>query len=251
MTNNKECQCTLVVSSCDNYSDLWLPFFNLLKIHWPDCPYKILLITEEKYFNYKGVISTQIGPGLDWSTLLGRSLDMVKTPYVLFMLEDFFLRSVVDSELLQKNLENMNRSSIEMLRLIPSKKIPIWSGSHSNYSNISLKERYRVSTQGAFWKLEVLQDLVNPGESAWEFEINGTKRSSLNQSGKFFSVNKALLPYGHHVVERGKWFPWEARRFKKMNIGCNFSKRRVMSWWDSLLWYARKNASKLKYILVN
>lgn len=247
MIISKNSQCTLVVSSCDKYSDLWLPFFNLLKANWPDCPYKILLITEEKVFDYKGVVSTQIGPGLDWSTLLSRSLEMVETPYVLFMLEDFFLRSVVDSKLLQKNLDNMNRTSIEMLRLIPSKKKSIQGKSFLNYTNISLDESYRVSTQGAFWKLEVLKNLVRPGESAWEFEINGTKRSSLNQSSKFFSVNKAVLPYGHHVVERGKWFPWEARRYKRANIGCDFSRRGVMSWWEAFLWYGRKNASKIKH----
>jgi len=245
-------QCTLIVSSCDNYSDLWVPFFKLLKIYWPDCPYQVLLITENKVFNDKGIISSKIGVNLDWSTLLSRSLDLVKTPYVLFMLEDFFIREVVETEKLEKILNNMNQSSIDMMRLIPFKGK---SASHhlntSIFNVIPLEARYRVSTQGAFWKLKTLQNLIKLGESPWEFEINGTKRSSVDETIIFAAVKTAILPYRHHVVERGEWFPWEAKRFKKMNIGCDFSKRNTMSWWISLIWITRKYLSKFKNTIID
>ncbi len=253
MSHSKDIQpqCTLIVSSCDNYSDLWAPFFNLLKIYWPDCPYQVLLITEDKVFNGKGIISTKIGPGLDWSSLLSKSLDLVKTPYVLFMLEDFFLREMVETEKIEKILKHMSRSSIDMLRLIPYKgRVTSNLLNTSIYTVIPLEARYRVSTQGSFWSVETLQSLIKLGESAWEFEINGTKRSSVDESVIFASVNTASLPYGHHVVERGKWFPLEAKRFQKMNIGCNFSKRQTMSWWSFLLWFVRRFLSKIKYTII-
>ena len=44
--------CTLLVNSCDAYSDLWEPFFKMLGVHWPDCPYPIVLNTESKAFKH-------------------------------------------------------------------------------------------------------------------------------------------------------------------------------------------------------
>ena len=40
---NANSKCTIIVSSCDSYSDLWIPYLNLLKLYWPNCPYKINL----------------------------------------------------------------------------------------------------------------------------------------------------------------------------------------------------------------
>jgi hypothetical protein len=48
-----------------------------------------------------------------------------------------------------------------------------------------------------------------------------------------------VLTYRNHVVERGKWFPKEARLFKQMNIGCDFSRRPVMSASEYYLWWLR------------
>ena len=40
----------ILVNSCDKYEDAWDPFFKLLKIQWPDCPYRIYLNTEFKNY---------------------------------------------------------------------------------------------------------------------------------------------------------------------------------------------------------
>ena len=41
---------TIIVNSCDKYSDLWYPFFELLRIQWPDLSYPIILNTESKTY---------------------------------------------------------------------------------------------------------------------------------------------------------------------------------------------------------
>lgn len=245
-------QCSLIVSTCDKYSDLWVPFFNLIDANWPDCPYKIFLITEDKVFDKTNVISTKIGSDLDWSSLLKSSLSFIDTPYVLLMLEDFFLRELVVTRKIDDALEYMIENSVDMLRLIPHQKPPGRRQSMAlSFNVIPYDERYRVSTQAALWRLDTLQNLLKVGESAWEFELNGSKRSSLDKSKVFESVSYPILPYGHHVVERGRWFPWEKNRYKKMNIGCDFSKRNTMSWWNALLWFARKKASEIKYLILD
>ena len=37
---------TILVTSCDKYSDLWIPFIKLFRKFWSDCPYKLVLISE-------------------------------------------------------------------------------------------------------------------------------------------------------------------------------------------------------------
>ena len=41
---------TVLVNSCDSYSDAWYPFFTLWKKYWPDCKYPIILNTESKSY---------------------------------------------------------------------------------------------------------------------------------------------------------------------------------------------------------
>ena len=44
----KSVSCAVVVCSCDKYSDLWDPYFELFKKFWADCPYPVFLNTETK-----------------------------------------------------------------------------------------------------------------------------------------------------------------------------------------------------------
>ena len=47
---------TIVVSSCDAYSDLWEPFFKVLKAEWKGLDkIPIVLNTESKSFSYDGL----------------------------------------------------------------------------------------------------------------------------------------------------------------------------------------------------
>ena len=54
--------------------------------------------------------------------------------------------------------------------------------SSNDFDIIKFNAPYRVSTQGAIWNVDALRGILKVGESAWEFEINGTKRSSLDKS---------------------------------------------------------------------
>ena len=111
--------CSLLISSCDSYDDLWRPFFTLLKKNWPDCAYKKYLITENKKFDDLNVLSLSLGLNLSWSSLLIKALDKIETPYVLLMLEDFFIHSKVDNKLIQDLLQTAISKNMNLLRLNP------------------------------------------------------------------------------------------------------------------------------------
>ena len=84
--------------------------------------------------------------------------------------------------------------------------------------------------------------MIKPGESIWEFEMKGSRRSDVYADG-FYGVKRDLFPYRHHVVERGKWFPWEAWSFGRKGIGCDFSRRKVMTFREASRWLTQKGVS--------
>ncbi len=234
--------CTLLISSCDRYADLWIPYFTLLRRRWSDCPFPVVLITEDQFPAIQGVRALGLGSGLDWSSLMIRALDAIDSPYVLLTLEDFFLRKEVDSARILALFEEVQRKQLRMLRLIPRPGPTTVIPGVSEYGAIASTALYRVSTQASFWHVETLRQLLVIGETAWEFEVNGTKRSG--EYDGFAAVWLDALPYWHHVVERGKWFPWDAWQFSRLDIGVNLSARSVMSMGETVRYAIHKTTGR-------
>ena len=95
---------TIIVNTCDKYEDAWNPFFRLMEINWPESEnYKIILNTENKNYkcNFRNV-KTVCSGNVAWSKRLKNILEEVDTDFILFFLEDFFLRSPVNQEVFEE-----------------------------------------------------------------------------------------------------------------------------------------------------
>lgn len=46
---------SIIVNTCDSYSDCWEPFFKLFSVFWKDCKGKIFLNTEYKDYSFPGL----------------------------------------------------------------------------------------------------------------------------------------------------------------------------------------------------
>ena len=233
----------ICVLSCDPYSDLWQPFFTLFWRYWPDCPFPVYLTSNTREYADPRVKTILVGAELrDWSGSLARTLQQVESRYVLLTLEDFFFQYPVPVELLNDAVSGFVRLNGRMLRLTPRPGPDQPVAGQTLFGGVLPGSPYRVSAQAALWRRDELQWLLREGESIWEFELAGSKRSAQHPEG-YFAATSPLLPYRHHGVERGKWFPWAARRFGAMNIGCDFQRRPVMSAGETIRWTIRKAAS--------
>ena len=157
---------------------------------------------------------------------------------MLLWLEDCFLRQPVDTARVLELYQEFHVRNAAMLRLV-RRPGPTSRLAGRDFGPIVPGTPYRVSTQAAFWRRDVLRSLIVPGETIWDFEHAGSVRSDRRPEG-FYAVTRDAVPYRHHVVERGQWFPWEARRFGRMEIGCDFSRRTVMPPRVALRWLAGK-----------
>jgi hypothetical protein len=239
---NEKPECSVLVTSCDAYFDLWEPFFNLFWENWPDCPYPVFLSTNHREFQHPRVMTLRAGRERNWTNQLRCQLERLDTPYVLMSLEDFFLRRPVSTIKVQECLHALSTLHGHMLRLVcrPGPDRPV-SG-HPGIGSIDPGAPYRVSTQAAIWNRQSLLTLLREDESIWDFEIRGSDRSREYITG-FYGVRRNVLTYGHHVIERGKWFPWEARKFGRADIGCDFEARAIMTPQETGRWCLGKARS--------
>ncbi|HEY9155029.1 MAG TPA: hypothetical protein VIM69_07865 [Opitutaceae bacterium] len=229
--------CAVLVSSCDAYSDLWRPFFTLLKRHWADCPFPIYLGTGSSHFAESKIQVLHSDGGRDWSKCMADYLDAINEDYVIVLLDDFFLRKDVDQRAVEHCLRFAREHAATQVRLMPrpgpTDRIP----GEKMIGSAKAGSPFRVSTQGAIWDRRKLLALIKPGESIWEFELHGNERANAIRDG-FYSTWKPVLPYqgmfAHHVVEKGKWLLHERWLWSRRNIGCDFTRRRTMNWAETL-----------------
>ena len=84
---------SILVMSSDNYEDAWKPFFTLYDKYFKN-DYTTYICTETKDCNYAKTIKTQGS----WTKRVRQALEKIDSKYVIFMLEDFFIRNYIDRE---------------------------------------------------------------------------------------------------------------------------------------------------------
>ena len=236
--------CSVLVPSCDPYADLWTPFVTQFFGHWPDCPFPVYLGSNQASYEHPRIRMLHAGHGANWTNRVREQLEALDTPYVLLMLEDFFLRRPVDTAGVLRAFESLRELDGAVVRLVrrpaPDASVP----GHPHLGEIDRGAPYRVSTQAAIWRRSALLDLMRAGESIWQFEILGSRRSDTVGPG-FYGARRSLLTYDHHVVERGKWFRQEAAFFGSLQIGVDLTRRPIMTRREMLRWRLVKARSVL------
>lgn len=205
---------TILTSSYDGYSELWDPHYKLLFKYWPSLKndlsfIPIMLLTNELEYQDDRVISLKIKEQ-NWSKNLIEALKHVKTKYTLLLIDDYIINAPVNEE-----------RFIELLSLIEQRdgayvEVVIDTG-HFKFSNEKEKRpvigidnviyrsknsNCRNSLQAAIWNSEELRKLINPNESAWDFEIKGSARTRKNSKPFFLVTKDPVMSYFNGVAKK-------------------------------------------------
>lgn len=237
---------TLLVSSCDKYSTAWNPFFELVNLNWPGHPKKIILNTETMSYSHKGLnIETINEPQTNatWSQRLLNCLYNINTDFIIFCLEDFFLQGPVKEDVLEYCLKKMkNNPQIACYRLKASNDNNLKKSEDGLFYIADKNVPYRLDTQFAIWRKQILISFINENESPWEFEGKGTER--IKETDKLFYwfydekpeviTENLIVPYviGHFTgygIQWGKWLYNNEKLFKHYGIVANFNALGVLS----------------------
>ena len=176
---------TIIVSSCDKYAPLWNPFFTSLFKNWPSLldqnqEVPILLISNTKSFDNARIKHVHIPQEKSWSDNMLAALTKVQTKYVLVMLDDYWLINPVQEQRISDIVQAMQQEEIAMAQLAYNNSSFHYGTKHpvlhdAIYTNQYAE--YKTSLQAAIWEVKALRFLLKPGESPWDFELAGTKRS--------------------------------------------------------------------------
>ena len=196
-------QVTFLVVSCDKYQDLWSPFFKCLYQFWDDCPFEVCLATNHISYPDKRVRTIKIGDDKDYSTNLSIILKEIKTPWLIFWFEDAWISSKVNTHYLLNIINegiNINVGSLKLTNDFP------WVYSTNKFDLIApipKGVKYRGAIGMSLYKKDLLNNLIQPGESAWD--LDKSTRSNL-MSDKFyalttFGMKKPIFIFQHAVVK--------------------------------------------------
>ena len=244
---------SILVVSCDAYSDLWAPFFRLFNQFWPDCPYSVYLQTNKKSYPSNAVKTIQVGKDIDWSSNLITALDVIPTQHVLLLLEDFFLCQPVDTHRIKMLQDFISKRLAGYCRLVPKPASENVIHPKLNIGLIKPGEGYRMSFQASIWDRDILKQLLKPGENAWQAEMDGSRRSD-QLTCEFLSICKEdfkqwPLLYLNAVIKR-KYTPEAVKFCDKQAVTLNLSAREVCNWYDQLRRkrFFRKTVSRMIHI---
>lgn len=231
----------ILVPSCDPYQDLWAPFFQLFRRHWPDCPYKIYVGSGSVPCTEPGTTPVLIGDDVDWSTSTRKMLEAIPEDYVLIVLEDFFFFHRVDSHHIDKLFQSLVALDGAYLRLRPFPPPDVRLVRHPDIGEIDLNAPYRASAQAAIWNRQSFIELLRDGESVWVFEHLGARRSDSFTKG-FYSTWEPALHFYAGVVQ-GKWIPYGIALCREQGVVVDLEARTTLN--------LKENASRAVMRVVN
>lgn len=213
----------IVVLSCDKYSDLWPPFFELFFRSWGGAPYPVYLLANQKKYSDARVKILLSGEDTDWSSSIKICLKNIKHEYVWVIFDDVFFDKKIDWGKIQRLMDFLKEKKPSYLRFRPVSKpderIDRYFG---RYKENTL---YRTSVF-AIWNRDVLLEALKEGESAWEFEYNSPSR--VLRLPNFYGVYEEYIPYIHGVV-KGLWLRSAVEKLKELGVTPNLSLRPEMS----------------------
>ncbi len=200
----------VLVASYDASSDLWDPLFTLFRRFWPDCPFRVYLVSNALQYKRWGVTTIAVGPDRSWSDTLRAGLERVREDYVLLWIDDHFLVGKANHIAIMESIGDLLRRDGNYLRLnpLPRPDHPV----NDYFGEVRKGAIYRTATGASVWKKSVLRELLRSGESAWEFETAGSARS--DRFDRFFSSWKRHFAIENLMI-KGKARPRSLRRIEQ------------------------------------
>lgn len=212
---------TLVIHSCDKFSDLWDTHIQLLNKNWSDRDIETLLVTDtnsEKQYDGVGIISA--GAGTELSQRTDYALQHIKTEYVLITLDDYFPIHKIDSRKIEKLIEAMDKELLDYVRLFKrpdsNNKIDGYDNLYRIDLNSKRDKNYQVNLYSGIWRKSFIEKTIRKPLNAWSYELSLTKIArEINASCAMSKGNEFPVL---DVVRKGQLLHKAARYLKKHNL---------------------------------
>ncbi len=234
----------IVIVSCDKYSDLWRRSIDHIEANWDVDRIQIYLVSNHLSFESKSVTMLKTGEDQDWSTNLLLALAKIDYEYALFWLDDCFFDKPVEVSRIGDLFNYCTNSKIDCLRLRVNPRPLRWNS--LGFGEISKSAAYRTTLFCCIWRLESLKATLQRGESAWDFEITGSKRASHDLVIQ--CVRRDCFDFTHGVV-KGKWIFWSAIKLGIRGQSVDLSNRERQTFIEWLQYLYSKIKSTIFHLI--
>lgn len=223
---------TVLISSCDKFSDLWDAHIKLYRKNWQLSECKTLLVTDKPTSRtFDGIDIVVAKENMDFPMRIQYALSYVTTPYVLVTLDDYFLISTAEREKITALVSYAERDKIDYLMLYdrrknnPKKYEPV-----EKLYDIDCEKKYAVTLYPAIWSVSFLEKTAKENVSPWLYEPSLSETAmELNAVCKFSHAGSFEMV---DVIRKGKVLHKAKKYFKKHGI--DIGDRPVISRWTEL-----------------
>ena len=197
---------SVIVSSCDAYSDLWPFFFHFFEKHWPDAPKPVHLVSNFRRFESPSVKTLAVGPDKSWGDTIHAALEQIPDDFVVFVLDDFFLNTPVPAgwvDSLVGQLEETKGDFVSLYNFAPTEKriegLPLLS---------RIEERMECpGFHASLFRRSYLMELASARQNIWRTEALMRDHADTRPGTQF---NLALSsPYKLTYVESVRGCFWK------------------------------------------
>jgi hypothetical protein len=205
---------TIVVNTCDAYSDVLSLFFAAFNEYWPGCEFPVVINTESNsYLNYPARSQNfKSKDGSDqWGARLRSTLQSIETEFVIMLYDDFILEAPVDLLGLKSAISLLLEDDTASVVYITQTSLPFDSrGNNHQFSTVIDGSDYKLNSAPGVWRREELLKYTGVNDNPWAWEVFGSYRTY--GDGKFFFTPRAsmcdIYPYNYTrggAIYRGKW----------------------------------------------
>lgn len=222
---------SVLIYSCDKYSDVWYPFFTLFFRYW-DCPYKVYLCTESKICQMPRV--NTINADGTWTERMQKAVREIPTKYVIGMCEDMFFRRPVNGGIIGNCVLYMEHDHTIGCFNFEKEREPGIQLIESNYLDFAQKpaagHHFQKSCQATLWRRSYLEKLLDCKLDAWHWEWQ-EREHPLKHMIWDGLISEMAFDYGLYNrnpfgIVQGKWYKRDvAPLFEKEGIEIDLEKR--------------------------
>lgn len=163
---------TLLIHSCDKFSDLWDAHIYLLNKNWADRGIDTIVATDnESPKSYDGVRIISAGEGKEITERTAFVLPQIKTDYILITLDDYFLTSPISSDRIDRLVDIMEEESLDYMRLFYRPKKKKYRSQYKDVYYYDMNGDYVVNLYSGIWRKDFVEKTLGERLNAWEYEV--------------------------------------------------------------------------------
>jgi hypothetical protein len=210
----------ILVSTCSAYKDTWPTLASGFERCAIADKFKISCIctgVDDAAHMPKGWVPILLNKDLGWSDNILHALKQVSGEYVLLWLDDIIPVSSPEESLevfIREAISNLNPVYLRLSPKPKGQRMVSMVGGRAVY-DLPKNMPYRNSTILALWQKSHLASILRGGESAWQFEINGTERSAAIDG--FFCINQPIVKTANLIV-KGKIEPASLAKVREFQL---------------------------------